>query len=114
MLYANIYSKQNKTGDFLEIAALRRILLSGVSVTRHVLGLVHPVSIFTTKTFDGIFWYERHSAGVHQYDFKYLIDVREYILFGYHLICFILYDCVLSVLYHPRIPPETIFCHEQI
>jgi len=62
-------------GDFLEIAALRRILLSGVSVTRHVLGLVHPISIFTTKNFDGIFWYERHSSGVHQYDFKYLIDV---------------------------------------
>ena len=42
--------------DFLEIAALRRILLSGVSVTRHVMGLVHPISIFTTKNFDGIFW----------------------------------------------------------
>jgi rhomboid-related protein 1/2/3 len=62
-------------GDFLEIAALKRILISGVSVTRHVLGLVHPVSLFTPKNFTGIFWYERHSSGVHQYDFKHLIDV---------------------------------------
>jgi len=62
-------------GDFLEIAALRRILISGVSVTRHVMGLVHPISIFSTKNFDGIFWYHRTAAGVHQYDFKHLIDV---------------------------------------
>lgn len=71
----SINKKIKTKGDFLEIAALRRILLSGVSCTRHVLGLVHPVSIFTTKNFDGIFWYERHSSGVHQYDFKHLIDV---------------------------------------
>ena len=113
--------------DFLEIASLRRVLLSGVSVSpwfaqlhalapsfflllpmriptcghysknaellfqpacslsphilltpqvnRHVMGLVHPVSVFTTKAFDGLFWYKRHGGGAQQYDFKHLVDV---------------------------------------
>jgi hypothetical protein len=39
------------------------------------MGLSHPVSIFCTKNFDGIFWYHRNSSGTHRYDFKYLIDV---------------------------------------
>jgi len=61
--------------DFLEIASLRRVLLSGVSLSRHTMGLVHPVSVFTTKAFDSLFWYKRHGSGVQQYDFKHLVDV---------------------------------------
>lgn len=57
------------------IASLRRILVSGVSVTRHVDGLTQPVSVFCTKLFDAIYWYQRHQTGVQEYKFQHLVDV---------------------------------------
>lgn len=62
--------------QFLEIAGLRRILMAGVPITRHVLGVTHPISVFTTKQFDSMFWYHRHSAGVHEFSFENLVEVR--------------------------------------
>ena len=46
-----------------------------MSVTRHVDGLTHPVSIFCTKPFEALYWYQRHQTGVQEYKFQNLIDV---------------------------------------